>query len=528
MSESIPFSSNISIPLDSNISIPLDSNNISSNMLEKNREYIFYCTKIINDFKKNIAIKLKHIKLILLRSYEIICYDINEFDISKEKKDIIIDEITKFYKDAKKQINSNIIYNNLIGTINIFLFQCIILFTKHNIDSLFIDNQNDIYPFYYDLITNKPWKTHIELKKILLNSDKNEYFFIRKNFSNLYTQENFICLIIIGKYLETQTIVEQFLDNIIYCGFSYKLIKVDGFIYTPFEFLYHDIIHAKNYHWSCRNSSTDLNKVKEFYYNCKNEIHLSENNSNERELFKKNFKKIILIIFLLLHESFCNFFPNNINDGSIIEKIKLYFNNKIYRFTNIDDLMMNIPKEFRNSQDNIIKYLFECTNFYFNKLHFYEYVSYYIRFNVVNNNLHIHKNISISKEIRKNLIDTILIHLKEMYELINPNIFKELNSYNKFINWIDIYLMYPSKFRYDEIITSYPYISMNKIKKYIIKYIGNRINNRINNRNIFILPSNITNIDENNINKSYEIKLKNLESSKISYKEVSSSDASQI
>ena len=476
--------------------------------------YIRYCDKLVNDFKNRNEISKEEINNILSISYDIIFYDINEFKIEQETKEIIMVKIKNFYNGAIKQINENL-DTNFIGVINIFLLQCIILFTKHNIDpsTLFIDDiyKEDNRYIFYKYLFDGDWENYNFIRDSLVNKC-NIADDIREDFRNLYVQENFICLIVITKYLKTQTIVEQFLDNIIYCGFSYKLIKTDGFIYTPFEFLLHDIIHAKNYLWACTSRiSTNLNKVKDFYYKCKKE-HLS----------KENFNKIILIIFLLLHESFCNFFPNKNNDRDIIDSIKSYFSHKIYRFTDIKDLGMNIPKKFRVGQDNIIKYLFDCNNIYFSQLKKYGYIDYDIHFSVEN---YIYKNSLIPIKIRKNLIDIILIHLKEMYKLINPIIFKELNSYNIFENWIDIYLMYPSRFGYNEIITSNPNISMNKIKKYIIKYIGNNIKY---NNNIFILPLNITNIDFSNIKESYEIELKKLNSSKITIIENGKEKVSKI
>ena len=144
--------------------------------------------------------------------------------------------------------------------INIFLFQCIILFTSYNINPniQFIDNRNNEYLLYKYIIYNE-WKNYTFIKNTLENKE------ISENFYYLYNSEKFTFLIIIIDYFKIGTIVDLFLDNIVNCGFSYNIVLTDGYLMTPFEFVGHDIIHGNNYNFSCTRFNTPISEVKIFY-----------------------------------------------------------------------------------------------------------------------------------------------------------------------------------------------------------------------------------------------------------------------
>ena len=108
-----------------------------------------------------------------------------------------------------------------------------------------------------------------------------------------------IFLVTILDYLSITEIIETYLDNVILCGMTSKFEFADGRLLSPYEFLEHDITHGYNYLGLCfqriQNSRED---IQSFYKYCVNG-HLSRINEYH----------VKLIIFFLIHESWCDFFP---------------------------------------------------------------------------------------------------------------------------------------------------------------------------------------------------------------------------
>jgi hypothetical protein len=70
------------------------------------------------------------------------------------------------------------------------------------------------------------------------------------------------------------------------------------------------------------------------------------------------------MIFLLIHESWCDFFPNNVNKiidmSDFLSSISQNEYNALIRmdrFLNLNDLGLSIPKIYRESRDTIMNFL---------------------------------------------------------------------------------------------------------------------------------------------------------------------------
>jgi hypothetical protein len=313
------------------------------NILNIKEKYLTLCKELVNNIKNKIY-KDNDIKTrsILYYSKEIIINDINYLILNDSHlQKSIITEINIFYNNVIHQLD-NQLDNNYIGMINIFLLQCIILFTSYNINEhyRFNNNMNNNYVIYNYLIQYN-WKDYEFIKNSLKNIDNLKY---------LYKSKNSIFLIIIKKTFKINEIIESFLDNIFYCGFSYNINYADGILMTPFEFMRHDIIHGNNYFFIKKD--LDIELLKEFY-------------NYSKDIDKEAFKKINLIFFLIVHESYIIFFPSSLEKiENNIDSLFSYLQSSITRFIRTNDLGELIPKSYRTGIREIMKYLYECVDIY--------------------------------------------------------------------------------------------------------------------------------------------------------------------
>ena len=302
-------------------------------------------------------------------------------------KSIVHEEIDLLeYPSEKKQLmhyDIELIYitvpteeRNYIGKVNIFALQCVIVFTENCYDTTkpFEVNLNNIYNHYNDLKKATNWKNY--------NSIKQEIIKIRE-FKSLYFAENgreysttnlggIKILITPIKYFSLDEIIISYLDKKIFCGISYNFVWADGRKLTPIEFLEHDITHGNNYNGLCfQRSSHSIENLKSFYDHAVTTI------SDRIRLYS-----VKLMIFLLIHETFCDFFPNKPLDEKSFDRQYMLRKEQILtsitstgfcsteRFLNPNDLFEALPRRVRTvytdtkNKKVVIDYLDGIVNIY--------------------------------------------------------------------------------------------------------------------------------------------------------------------
>ena len=76
------------------------------------------------------------------------------------------------------------------------------------------------------------------------------------------------------------------------------------------------------------------------------------------------------MIFLLIHETFCDFFPtqysssSNIKKSDVVNNVLGWKNKNIDRFLNNNDLALSIPKDHRGDEEKIIAYMNSSADIY--------------------------------------------------------------------------------------------------------------------------------------------------------------------
>lgn len=284
-------------------------------------------------------------------------------EYSEAKKIMIGSSIESFFAGVPED-------TNYIGKVNLICLQCILLFTEHCMDpaaKTFPVNLNDTFEFY-SYLKSINWRSYIHLRAFIV--EKN---WQNRQVKNLYltTSEpsnGIIYLVTILDYLTISEIIETCLDNIILCGMISKFEYADGNFFSPYQFLEHDITHGNNFQGYCfvrlSNSQED---IKSFYKYCVNG-HLS---SKEEYGLK-------LMIFFLIHESHCDFFPSTENKDLTIEFIINSLTTtrliNMERFVNPNDLGKAFPKAIQDKPAEekpaeIMKYLTECAVLYQREFH---------------------------------------------------------------------------------------------------------------------------------------------------------------
>ena len=332
-------------------------------LIKKERqEYLTLCKQLTSRTELKINYFYLTSQLLdYLRMYAI--QKIEALDYKKEKMKIDLEYIFK-------NIDRN--ETNYIGKLNIVSLQIIILFTENCYppEKEFTSNYNNAYDDYKQL-RKGDWKQYNVIKTNLIKNYGFKILYLDSTGKPYTTSTNpneQIFLITILDYLSIDEINTSFLDNLIICGVSSTFIYADGRYITPFEFLEHDITHGNNYKSLCYDTYFhSKEEIISFYNYCKNTI--SD---------KKNLDSIKFMVFLLIHESYCDFFPNQIDNSesskvSLINSILEYkilntnFLN-MKRYLNNEDLNLSIPKEYRTDNEKITKYLSISTERYVDAL----------------------------------------------------------------------------------------------------------------------------------------------------------------
>jgi len=253
---------------------------------------------------------------------------------------------------------------NFVGKINLVCLQCILLFTEQCMDpsaTTFPANVNNEF-LYYSQLQSINWRDYSTLRAFI---QTHPYTPLRILLQTGYPVHEYtthepkntkIYLITILHIFSMTEMIEFYLDNNIVCGMISKFDYADGRFLAPYEFLAHDITHGDNYTSICSGRATiDTEDIKLFYTNCLS-IGLSP-----KELYR-----VKLMIFLLIHESGCDFFPDygHISIDEILERITATGLLDIERFLNDNDLGPMIPFTIRCDRDKTLEYLRDCARLY--------------------------------------------------------------------------------------------------------------------------------------------------------------------
>ncbi len=153
------------------------------------------------------------------------------------------------------------------------------------------------------------------------------------------TDDRFVNLITILDYTTLDEIVSNLLENVNICGIASKSIWADGRYINPFLFLEHDLTHGNNYTSMCGRVGLDEKELLSFYIFCKGTI------TDKKQLYSVTF-----MIFLLIHEGWCNFFHvgmKKLYRKDFLENEPLTTD----RFLDNYDLGLSIPKMYRKSDE---------------------------------------------------------------------------------------------------------------------------------------------------------------------------------
>jgi len=148
-----------------------------------------------------------------------------------------------------------------------------------------------------------------------------------------------INLITILDYLSLDEIVSNLLENVNICGIASKSVWADGRHLNPFLFLDHDLTHGANYIGICYSlNGLDRDNLLSFYNFCKGTI------TDKKQLYSVTF-----MMFLLIHEGWCDFFRVGMTELSRKDFLATPLLNT-GRFLDNNDLGLSIPKEYRQPE----------------------------------------------------------------------------------------------------------------------------------------------------------------------------------
>lgn len=270
---------------------------------------------------------------------------------------------------------------NFIGKVNIVSLQCVMMFSEYSIDhekGAPADPDRD-YKVYLEL-RKCNWRNYSELVKALENTSdetiKKLYWVNRDSSSKSYTPYGInedkhvpIFIIIKLKFITLTEFLKGFLNKVCYCGITSALTLTDGNELIPFQFTRHDILHGEYYEMFCyKTQEIDLDDLRAFYT-------YSQENPNPAERYP-----VSLMLFLLMHETRCGYFPSKHDLGKGPRKQWRtshytidYINEILFgsigitkeRITNLGDLGMSIPEGSRGDPETYIQ---EAISIYCRKL----------------------------------------------------------------------------------------------------------------------------------------------------------------
>ena len=329
---------------------------------EEREKYIDLCNKLTSKDRSLNYQAITDELLTYIQDYLLVPFitekeNASTVETDPQKKELINKQIQDF-KSKVQLISRGIdkVDTNYIGKLNIISLQFVILFTTicwPDSNKVFESNLNDVHNIYKFILSTN-W-TNYDALKVTLNDNRS------KIFKKIYYIDDNTFLITILDYLRLDEIINTYLDNIFICGVSTDMIYADGRYLTPFEFLEHDIIHSNNYKWACfQRVNLDVENLKGF-------LHFVNTNPDFNKETKYSIKTMV---FLLIHELFCDFFRQNLNEKYLYDEIASH----LHRFKDIRDLGELIPKSHRQTPENpdsIEKYLKICVKIYIDALNMF-------------------------------------------------------------------------------------------------------------------------------------------------------------
>jgi len=351
--------------------------------VDERKEYIKLCNTLTSDNSDMTHEEYDNITKTLIK------YVKRESNDNIDKLNII-DEKKSQMKELLNEIFKNVDHTdyNYIGRVNIVSLQCIILFTKYAImDGLEGKEQymfkmvfdKTAYSSYIHITKKGDWTDYKAMLKYLDDKECTNlfnYYYINNRYTyklpakTPYTSKNSkhliktklanTQLIVVVDYLTLDEIITSFLNNVVYCGFTYKLEYADGYLFTPFEFMQHDSSHGNTILYICMGQNViDFKVTLSFYNFCK------------ETLSKHKVYSIQLIIFILFHETPRCYLNTAATETKLMELIlhSRYTNLPPMkdRLLNENDLAKAIPKAHRGNWETILKYLEDCVKVYVEK-----------------------------------------------------------------------------------------------------------------------------------------------------------------
>lgn len=313
------------------------------------------------------------------------CYSIikkNIQDLYKIAKDLIksydMSDTRDLYLRMKQKFE-NIeridISTPTISTLNIISLQCVILFTEivkviepHKST---MENYNgggsqaiELQKLYIELTKEDKWDDYDYIYKLITKSvidpvTQRQIVLITKPLKRLVYTNNYINIIncknikkqrlcvILGE-LTLFEILNSLANDIFLIGITPHMGWADGYYYTPFEFMDHDMVHAINRETSGYGQDTLVYSKPFIEYLITN-----------KDIPKDSIDKIVIILFLIMHEDFFNgdLLNTPVLKSNVLQRIIWDKLLNIKRWTDINNFGGLLPEYIFNNPSRIIPYL---------------------------------------------------------------------------------------------------------------------------------------------------------------------------
>lgn len=334
---------------------------------EDKKIYLKLCSELTS---RNPNLNYQEITTNLMDYLKKYAYEqINKLELNEILTNLITTQMDNIFNNKK-------IYedNNYIGRINIVSLQVILLFTKIALkgDNGFKVNANNVYKCYEKLIS-ADFLDYDNIKELITTKQECNRMSVlylnedtKKPYSTDTSPDTLIFLVTIVDYFSLDQILTDFLQNVIMCGVASTYLWADGRYLTPFEFLEHDITHGNNYKAFCYDRMhVSRDDMSSFYHFCKEKII-----DDKQKLYSIKF-----MMFLLIHEGFCDFFNKNATKRNIfysgLLNIGRFFDSKTNKI-NENDLGLLIPKTYRDSIEKVNTYLDKALQDYIESIQSWE------------------------------------------------------------------------------------------------------------------------------------------------------------
>ena len=284
-----------------------------------------------------------------------------KLDRNNKQMDKIFENLEKIFKKQNEIDPSD---NNYIGYINLISLQCVIAFTIRYFDegnTLDDEYVSDDETSGFDSIFLSRW-TDYKILKTIINTDRFLHFLVQEK-GREYTLENIEdpnMRIFFVRWIDkfsSDEIIRNIFSNVEICEIITQKRMADGQLFSPLDFLIHDIDHGNDDFCVKKYSPQKMQHFFDFYKHCAN------------TLTTKDFRKIRLYVFIELHESEeCRLDPQY--RLSMASRLDEHTKKHLDRLTDEKELKEMIPpsilktKTREGPEREIKKYYFECVNLY--------------------------------------------------------------------------------------------------------------------------------------------------------------------